>query len=170
MTANTLKSVEHWIIGAFRLLIALELFALMLLTCADVTGRYFFNRPVYGGLEVTEIILAAVIFTSLPLVTWHGEQVIIDMVTLPGRMVRLVQHVAGHLIGAVALAVLSRQLWLRGDRLDRAGETTMQVQIPMSLVAYAISVLLAVTALAFLIRAAIPDAYVSQSSPGADRD
>ena len=54
-------------------LAALVLMALMLLTCVDVAGRYFLNRPVTGGLEVTEILLALVIFAGVPLVTKGGS-------------------------------------------------------------------------------------------------
>ena len=34
---------------------AVILFALMLLTCVDVVGRYFLNMPIYGGFELTEV-------------------------------------------------------------------------------------------------------------------
>ena len=48
---------------------ALVLFCLMVLTCIDVVGRYFFSMPVTGGFEMTEILLASLIFAGLPLVT-----------------------------------------------------------------------------------------------------
>lgn len=169
MPLDTLKQIEHWIMAILRHAVAALLFALMLLTCIDVLGRYFFNRPVYGGLELTEVILAGVIFTALPIITYRGEQVMIDLFSLPGRRLRMVQHVVTNLIGAGAVAVVSWQLWLRGARLGRAGETTIQIEIPMSLVAYAISCLLALTALAFLIRSVIPDGYVT-SGAGAQGD
>ncbi|RCV85674.1 TRAP transporter small permease subunit, partial [Vreelandella rituensis] len=38
------------------------LFALMLLTTADVVGRYFFNAPILGTVELTQQMLAAVVF------------------------------------------------------------------------------------------------------------
>ena len=34
------------------------LFALMLLTTADVVGRYFFNLPILGTVELTQQMLA----------------------------------------------------------------------------------------------------------------
>ena len=43
------------------------LFCLMTLTCIDVIGRYFFNTPVTGGFELTEMMLAALIFFGLSL-------------------------------------------------------------------------------------------------------
>jgi TRAP-type mannitol/chloroaromatic compound transport system permease small subunit len=43
---------------------AAVLMALMVLTCVDVGGRYFFNRPVWGAFELTEMMLAALIFAG----------------------------------------------------------------------------------------------------------
>ena len=59
-------------------LAAAILFAMMLLTAVDVLGRYLFNRPVNGGFEVTEIMLATLIYCGLPLVSARREHIVID--------------------------------------------------------------------------------------------
>ena len=41
----------------------------------DVVGRYFFSMPVTGGFEMTEILLASLIFAGLPLVTLRDDRV-----------------------------------------------------------------------------------------------
>tara|TARA_R110002020_G_scaffold459632_1_gene677727 strand:+ start:9397 stop:9900 length:504 start_codon:yes stop_codon:yes gene_type:complete len=160
---NILSSTVPWISAFFRHMSAIMLFALMMLTCVDVLGRYFFNHPVYGGLELTEILLAGMIFFTLPLVSYRSEHVVIDLFTLPSERLRLVQHVLANLICAAAAAVISYQLWLRAIRLDRAGETTIQIQIPMDWVAYGISILMALTAVAFLVRAFVRDLHTNST-------
>ena len=40
------------------------LFGMMLLTTADVTGRFIFNSPILGAVELTQLMLAAVIFAN----------------------------------------------------------------------------------------------------------
>lgn len=37
---------------------------MMLLTVADIIGRYVFNQPIYGALEVSEFMLVIVVFFS----------------------------------------------------------------------------------------------------------
>ncbi|HEY2188837.1 MAG TPA: TRAP transporter small permease, partial [Caldimonas sp.] len=59
-------------------LAAAILFFMMLLTAVDVIGRYLFNTPVNGGFEVTEIMLAALIYCGLPLVSARREHIVID--------------------------------------------------------------------------------------------
>ena len=70
------------------------LFCLMTLTCVDVIGRYFFNTPVTGGFELTEMMLAALIFFGLPLVTIRNEHVTVDLLdpVTPDWLLRI-QHV-----------------------------------------------------------------------------
>ncbi|MGB1239973.1 MAG: TRAP transporter small permease, partial [Pseudomonadales bacterium] len=58
---------------------AITLLLLMLLTCADVAGRYFFDNSIDGTTELTEIAIAIIIFAELPVITWRGGHVVVDM-------------------------------------------------------------------------------------------
>lgn len=58
----------------YRLLLwasATVLASMMLLTVADVVLRYLFNKPIYGSVEITQYLLATVVFAGLGLVTRH---------------------------------------------------------------------------------------------------
>src|ERR1044072_9399318 len=79
------------------------LFCLMLLTCVDVIGRYFFNTPVAGGFELLDPITP----------DW----------LLP------IQHVVSCLICAVATGYLAWRLWIRATNMAAAGETTAQLKL-----------------------------------------
>ena len=101
------------------------LFCLMTLTCVDVIGRYFFNMPVTGGFELTEMMLAALIFFGLPLVTIRNEHVMVDLLdpVTPDWLLRI-QHIVSCLVCAVASGYLAWRLWLRASNMAAAGETT----------------------------------------------
>lgn len=47
--------------------IALCLLAMVALTVFDVAGRYFFNMPLSGGYEISEILMGLTVFAALPL-------------------------------------------------------------------------------------------------------
>lgn len=131
---------------------AVILFALMLLTCVDVVGRYFLSMPIYGGFELTETMLACLIFAGLPLVTLRQEHVTVDVLDAltPGWLVR-VQHVVASLIGAVACGYLGWRLWIRGGNMLAAGETTAQLKIKLGYLALAMGVLMVLTAIILLV-------------------
>ncbi len=78
----------------------LVLFAMMVLTCVDVVGRYFLSRPIFGAFEITEMLLAALIFAGLPLVTLRNEHVTVDVLDpiTPDWLFRI-QHVVACALG-----------------------------------------------------------------------
>ena len=131
---------------------AAVMLCLMLLTCVDVVGRYFFNKPVTGGFELTEMLLAALIFAGLPLVTLRGDHITVDLFdpVTPDWLFRI-QHALASLIGAACTGYLAWCLWLRATALDRAGEITSQLQFKIAWLAYAMAILMALTAAALVV-------------------
>lgn len=130
------------------------LFILMVFTCVDVFGRYLFNRPVVGGFELTQIFLAILIFAGLPLITLRNEQITVDLFeSFVPNSARRIQYAIVQLVGAFISGLLSRQLWGRGNQLTLMRDTTVEYQIPLSYVAYAMSAIMAVTALVFVLMA-----------------
>jgi len=158
---------DRAVVPALGALSALLMFCLMLLTCVDVIGRYFFNKPVTGGFELTEFLLAALIFAGLPLVTLRGDHITVDLfdAITPERLFRI-QHVAATLVSAACTAYLAWRLWGRADALARAGETTSELGIPLAWLTYAMSVLTALTAAAFVVIATrAPERHLPGESP-----
>ena len=139
--------VLGWLAAALML-------ALMLITCVDVIGRYFLNKPLWGGFELTEMLLAALIFAGLPLVTLRGEHVVVDLLdpVTPDRLFRI-QHVVASAIGFVCTGYLAWRLWLRAVSMDNAGETTALLKIKLAWLTYSMSILMALTAVALAILA-----------------
>jgi TRAP-type C4-dicarboxylate transport system permease small subunit len=131
---------------------AAVLFAMMVLTCTDVIGRYFLSQPVYGAFEITEMLLAALIFAGLPLVTLRNEHITVDVLDpITPEWVYRIQHVAACLLGAVSTGYLAWRLWIRAASLHAAGETTAQLKFKLAYLTYAMSLLMALTAVALVL-------------------
>jgi TRAP-type C4-dicarboxylate transport system permease small subunit len=135
-------------------LCAIVLFVMMALTCVDVAGRYLLNRPVPGGLEMIEILVAATVFAALPLVTQREGHVTVDLLDAvsPDWLLR-VQHVLGNVLAAVVCGTLAWQLWIRAGRMLGYGDTTAVLRIPLYPLTYAMSVLVGLSALICLLLA-----------------
>ena len=130
---------------------ALMLFVLMALTFVDVIGRDVFNYPVPGGFEITELVMAAMIFAALPVVSRHEEHVVVDLLdtVLPAAAVPL-RQVLVSLFGAVVLAVVAWRNWIEATSLVGYGEVTEFLHIPLAPIVYLMSVMSAIAALALL--------------------
>jgi len=61
------------------LLLVLLLSAMVALTFTDVVGRRLFNTPVFGAHDLTEHLMALIIFAGLPLLTARRGHLSVDL-------------------------------------------------------------------------------------------
>ena len=151
------RQAGAYLMRLLSLLITADLLAMVILTVTDVVGRYFLSRPVPGALEMTEMLLGALIFTALPLVTLRGEHVVIDLLdnVVPARLVKM-QAVIAALLSSACCAYLAYRLWLLAERLHGAGETTATLSISMAPFAYGVSLFVGITSIAALATVIVP--------------
>jgi TRAP-type C4-dicarboxylate transport system permease small subunit len=124
-------------------LAALALFAIMGLTLVDVTARKLLSGSIPGSLELTELLLVAVIFAGLPLVSLQGEHVVFDSLdALLPRALRRVQGFVVDALCALALAGLAALMWTKGTQMLQYGDTTPQLKLTLGWFVYVMSVLL----------------------------
>lgn len=63
----------------FDLVAGLLLATMVVVTFIDVVGRYLFNRPMKGAFELTEVLMATLIFAALPAITARREHIAVDL-------------------------------------------------------------------------------------------
>ncbi|MCF8200204.1 MAG: TRAP transporter small permease [Sulfuritalea sp.] len=108
------------------------LFGMMLLTFVDVVGRYFFNSPVSGSSEATEILLAVIIFAGIPAAAARGEHITIDLLGhLLGQRTRRILAVLGGGFAALVMGVVAWRLWLRAAELLSYDERSSHLNFPL---------------------------------------
>lgn len=54
--------------------------AMMLLTFADVVGRYVFSNPIFGASEMISALLALTIFAGLGITNARDEHIVVELV------------------------------------------------------------------------------------------
>lgn len=141
----------QWLAFLFELISSCVLFALMILTCVDVLGRYFFNSPVRGGTELTEFALAIIVFSVLPVVTWRGGQIVVDLIDiwLSPFVLRVLAWVAAVLMSG-SLYFLAWRIFELGERNLRRGVVTEFLSMPTGYLVIYIAVFSWITAAALL--------------------
>ncbi|MDH4192223.1 MAG: TRAP transporter small permease [Betaproteobacteria bacterium] len=143
---------DRLIVPVLSYLAAATLFGLMMVTCVDVVARYILNTPITGSFEITEILLAALIFAGLPLVTLKGDHVTVDLFdTITPNWLFRIQHIFACAISVVCTAFLSYRLWIRAENMYAAGETTAELKFTVAWLTYSMSLLMALSACALLI-------------------
>ena len=149
------------------------LFAMMLLTFVDVIMRYWFDAPIKGSFEITEMMMAVLIFAGLPLVSRSNQHVAID--TFEGFLpdgLRRVLRVAMQLVCAAALLGMAWLLYGKAQRFAAAGDITQTLKVAIAPFVYLMAALTLVTALVHVAnafaarRAPLDEAPVEASSEG----
>ena len=106
--------------------------AMMLLTPFDVAGRYLFSKPIPGGIEMSEFMLA--IFGILGMAYTHqsGGNVKVTMLTsaLPPNLARLTEILTS-LLSFQIIAMLAWYGVVSGIEEFHAGTTTDTLGIPI---------------------------------------
>ena len=143
---------------------ALLLFALVFVTCVDVVGRYFFSSPLTGAFEITEILLAALVFAALPLTTERKEHIEVDLlnVFLSGIVKKYLSAFVG-LFSAALLATLSWRLASHALHAAADGTTTNALGIPFAPFGYMAALSCLLSALIAFLRGVHPPRDLEQS-------
>lgn len=61
------------------------IFIMMLLTFADVIGRYILNKPIFGASEMISALLALAIFSGLGVTNARDEHIMVELFVDPAR-------------------------------------------------------------------------------------
>jgi TRAP-type C4-dicarboxylate transport system permease small subunit len=136
---------------------AVVLFLMMLITAVDVAGRYLFNKPIAGGFELTEILLAALIYCGLPLVSARREHIVIDTFDpLFSQGLKRGLDMVAEVVCAVALAGVGWLIFLRAVRVAEYGDTTSVLKLPLAPVVYLMGTMITVAAVIHLLLIFVP--------------
>jgi TRAP-type C4-dicarboxylate transport system permease small subunit len=147
----------RWLETALGIVSATVLFAMMLVTAVDVAGRYVFNKPLAGGFELTEMMLAALIYCGLPLVSKRREHIVID--TFDPFMARGFKRgldMIAEVVCAVTIGGIGWLIFRRAARVADYGDTTSVLKLPLAPVAYLMATMLVVTAVIHLTLIFVP--------------
>lgn len=134
-------------------LAAIVLFALVWMTFFDVILRSTINNPIESATELTRLFMAIIVFSSLPVITWRGGHIAVDLLDpLFSNALARIRDTVIDLICGIVLFWPALRVWQLAERARSYGTTTEYLEIPQFYIAYFIAISTAITALVFLAR------------------
>ena len=105
--------------------------ALAAITVLDVGGRYIFNKPLFGAIEMSEFLMVFLSFGGLALAELRNRHITVDFFVgaLPAR-VRALLEAAGALLGVVFWGVVAWRATVHARRIWEAGEVSANLAVP----------------------------------------
>lgn len=105
---------------------------MMMLTTIDVIGRYWFDKPVQGTFELTEIMLAVIVFCSLGFCQFSKGHISVDIVVsrFPNKFQKAVESL-NYIVTITVLVLIAWMSFQNGMMLKDSMDMTMILGIPI---------------------------------------
>lgn len=149
---------------AARLLLGIAaamLFAMLLLTCADVIGRYLLDAPINGKTELTRFMMAGLIASALPVIGLTGGHISVDLFDERfSKRGAAIRDLVTDALAALALGVLCYWLIFRADRLQSRGYISDFLHLPLHPIAYFVAVMVGMACLALVAKLILDIHYI----------
>jgi TRAP-type transport system small permease protein len=150
---------------AVSVLLVVMLSAMVALTFTDVVGRRLFNTPVFGANDLTEHLMAVIIFAGLPLLTARREHLSVDLfdhwMLRPGWRY---WHKAIDVLIAAVLGLIAHEYYVAIGEAQLINEVSPALNIPRHWMYTFIAATTAVAAVAALWVAAPQPAHHTEES------
>ena len=135
----------------------ISLSGIVLVTCVDVIGRYCFNKPLLGGLEILELSMAVLGGFAMLYTTTQRGHISVDLFFVRfSRRTQVIIDSFGSLLGFGTWGIIAYQVYLLGIRLLKSGDSTNLLRIPLSPFQFILALGLALYSLTLLIQGLRP--------------
>jgi TRAP-type C4-dicarboxylate transport system permease small subunit len=129
------------------------LFAMMMLTVADVVLRKLFSKGILGTLELTEFMMVGLVLFALGRVERLDRNISVDLVMKHmSRRVRLMVEMITRLICFIFFSLVTASVLVYARAMKASHEATVDLWIPRYPFVYAAAVGCAVLALVLLMK------------------
>jgi len=129
-----------WIQDRMKIIGAICLMGMTLVTCADVFLRGLFNTPIFGSEEIVSICAALAIGFSLPYA--HKKDVHIGveiLVRLFSKQVQSKIKFITNIFSFILVSIISWRMFVYAGTMARSGEVSMNLELPVYSVVYVMS-------------------------------
>ena len=133
---HVLENVLRFLSEKLRMVGAVFLFGMALLTFADIVGRMF-GRPIFGAVELVSFMAVIVVATALPVTQMDNGHIGVELFVnkLPRRG-RLFVEVLTQLCSLALFGVVSWRMFLFAGKLQRSGEVSLNLHLPEYLIVF----------------------------------
>lgn len=122
--------------GLLKIIGAVALTAMMLLTVIDVIGR-FFKHPIFGSVELVGFLATIVVATALPYTYKVDGHVGVEiLVRLLSKKAQLIIDLLTRTLSLVLFCLVTWQMFLYAKDIYETGEVSMNLEFPIYYIIY----------------------------------
>ena len=143
---SDLAGAFAWPIRILTVMAASFMFAITALTTIDVTGRYVFNSPVHGGVELIEFMLGLLIFSALPLVSVKRAHITVELFdNFMSNGFKRYREIFVLIASAGMIGFITERMLSTGLDAYEAEDISMHLDLPMAPIYFSLTALSAIS-------------------------
>ncbi|MCP3942779.1 MAG: TRAP transporter small permease [Desulfobacteraceae bacterium] len=115
---------------------AIALTCMMLLTVVDVIGR-FFKHPIFGSVELVGFLATIVVAAALPYTYKADAHVGVELlVRLLSKKKQIYIDILTRSVSFILFGLITWQMFLYADEIHKTGEVSMNLEFPIYYIIY----------------------------------
>ena len=129
---------------------AATLTGMMLLTCADVVGRYL-GKPIFGSVEIVGFLATLTVALALPYAHAMKSHIGVEILVqkLPSKTQALIE-LCTNTVALAFFTVVTWRMYIYADTFRKSGEVSMNLEFPEHIIIYLTAFCFLVFALSIL--------------------
>jgi TRAP-type C4-dicarboxylate transport system permease small subunit len=125
----------------FNMVASAALLVIMLLTCLDISMRYFFSSPIPGTYDLVSLLGAVLASFAMPYTMLQKGHVAVEiLIQSLSKGKQLLIETLTHLLGISLFLVLVWQAIIHAEDMKEAGEVTPTLLVPFYPILYCMAV------------------------------
>jgi TRAP-type transport system small permease protein len=147
VVAETVAGHFRWPVRILTAMAALFMFGIAGVTVVDVSGRYVFNNPVPGGVEIIEFLLGLTVFSALPLVTVKRSHITVEL--FDGFMsagFKKIREAFVLIASAGMICFITERMWSTAIYMLENDEVSLHLEVETAPLLFALTGLSAISA------------------------
>ena len=122
---------------------------MMLLTFADVIGRYIFHSPIFGGTEIISALLALAIFSGLGVINARDDHIVVELFDAPFRrlLTPIVYEISIQVFSVFCMGLIAVVLFEHAWESYTQNKLTVVLEMPLYYITATIAVFAVISVL-----------------------
>jgi TRAP-type C4-dicarboxylate transport system permease small subunit len=128
--------IIQWIVDKMKIIGAICLVGMMLLTCVDVVGRAF-GHPIFGSVEIVGYMAILSVVMAMPYTHQVQGHIGVEIVVrLFSEKTQTIIEICTGIISLILFAVVTWRMTVYANTMKESGEVSMNLELPEHAIIY----------------------------------
>lgn len=133
-SSTSISGIINKIINALTLAAYVVIVCMLIIVIGNIIGRFFFNKPLLGTVELVELGMVVIGFFAMPYSTMHNANVRVEIITvLISKRSKAILGIIASFLSALIIGFITYQAFINAFYyLENLNQATTILSIPFA--------------------------------------